>query len=150
MATVRTLAGDGEIVVNTERSLISSLANSVRVVLPAIDAGAGATVAADFTITVEARSTGDIEVVDNKLRFVTRVSAGSATQLQAVGNLAFNRWVVIPVHKTVASVGGQESTGAGSATIGAANCPATTVGSVYKWVKTVLSDGTVGYVPVWK
>lgn len=44
---------------------------------------------------------------------------------------------------------GAESTGAGSATLGA-NCPANTVGAPYKWIKMLTSDGSVVYVPAWK
>ncbi len=48
------------------------------------------------------------------------------------------------------NVAGNESTGAGSALLGATNCPAVTVTAVYKWVKMILSDGSVVYMPVWK
>lgn len=42
-----------------------------------------------------------------------------------------------------------EATGAGSALLGA-NSPATTVSAPFKWVKITLSDGSLGYFPVWK
>lgn len=45
---------------------------------------------------------------------------------------------------------GNESTGAGTALLGAANCPAVTVSAPFKWIKAITSDGSVVYFPVWK
>lgn len=42
-----------------------------------------------------------------------------------------------------------QSTGAGSAALGASNCPAVTPGAVNTWLSIKKSDGTVGYIPVW-
>jgi hypothetical protein len=42
-----------------------------------------------------------------------------------------------------------ESTGSGSAALGA-NCPAVTLTAPYKWEKVTTSDGSTGYMPVWK
>ncbi len=42
------------------------------------------------------------------------------------------------------------STGAGTATIGAANCPAVTAAGVFTWIKAVASDNSVIYIPAWK
>lgn len=50
------------------------------------------------------------------------------------------------LHFTSAS---NESTGAGSASLGA-NSPAITLTAPYKWLKIKLSDGSVGYIPIWK
>lgn len=47
------------------------------------------------------------------------------------------------------AVSGNESTGAGSAALGA-NSPAVTLTAPFKWLKMILSDGSVGYTPVWK
>lgn len=44
---------------------------------------------------------------------------------------------------------GNESTGAGSANLGA-NCPAVTAAAPEKWLKIFLSNGDTGYIPVWK
>lgn len=42
-----------------------------------------------------------------------------------------------------------ESTGAGTATIGASNFPGTTAAAVNTWLSIKLQSGTVGYIPVW-
>lgn len=44
---------------------------------------------------------------------------------------------------------GLESTGAGSAALGA-NSPASTLTAPYKWLKVLTSDGSTVYFPVWK
>lgn len=44
---------------------------------------------------------------------------------------------------------GTNSTGAGSALLGA-NCPAITVAAPHTWISVVLSDGSAGFMPVWK
>lgn len=44
---------------------------------------------------------------------------------------------------------GNQSTGAGTATIGAANFPGTTAAAVNTWLSIKLQSGTVGYIPVW-
>jgi hypothetical protein len=44
---------------------------------------------------------------------------------------------------------GTDGTGAGSAALGA-NCPAITLTAPYKWATVVTSDGSTGYVPIWK
>jgi hypothetical protein len=49
----------------------------------------------------------------------------------------------------LSTVVGLESTGAGSALLGA-NCPAVTVAAPYKWIKARTSDTSTVYFPVWK
>jgi len=44
---------------------------------------------------------------------------------------------------------GKETTGAGSAALGA-NSPALTTAAPYTWFKVTTSDGSAGYIPVWK
>lgn len=44
---------------------------------------------------------------------------------------------------------GNELSGVGAALLGA-NCPAVTVAAPYTWIKVETSDGSVGYIPVWK
>jgi hypothetical protein len=44
---------------------------------------------------------------------------------------------------------GNESTGAGSASLNT-NCPAVTPGAPYKWLTVVTSDGSTGFIPIWK
>lgn len=41
------------------------------------------------------------------------------------------------------------STGAGSALLGS-NCPAVTVINPYTWITVTTSDGSIGYMPIWK
>lgn len=47
------------------------------------------------------------------------------------------------------NVAGNESTGAGSALLGA-NSPAVTLTAPYTWLKVKTSDGSTGYIPIWK
>ncbi len=44
---------------------------------------------------------------------------------------------------------GQNTTGAGSASLGS-NSPAVTNTAPYTWIRIVTSDGSTGYFPVWK
>ena len=68
--------------------------------------------------------------------FVTFQKAGATMmQINAAGQLV--------------SSAGNESTGAGSALLGA-NCPAVTPSAPYKWIEMQTSDGSAVYVPVWK
>ncbi len=46
-------------------------------------------------------------------------------------------------------VSGSESTGAGTALL-STNCPAVTAAAPYKWIKLILSDASVVYIPAWK
>lgn len=67
--------------------------------------------------------------------------AGSAT--------AAVRWSILNDGVLKNNTAGNESTGAGSAALGA-NCPAVTVSAPYTWIKLNTSDGSAVYVPVWK
>jgi hypothetical protein len=44
---------------------------------------------------------------------------------------------------------GTNTTGSGSAALGA-NCPAVTATAPYTWIQVTTSDGSTGYLPVWK
>jgi hypothetical protein len=70
---VRALAADGEQVTNTETRVSSALAFSVRAFLPAINAGAGATVAVDNAIRFETTAAGTIEILTSDGRRVGTV-----------------------------------------------------------------------------
>jgi hypothetical protein len=45
---------------------------------------------------------------------------------------------------------GQDGTGAGTAVLSGANCPAVTVGAPHVWVKMIASDGDQVFLPAWK
>lgn len=101
--------------------------------------------------------------------FRTRNDAGTSSwlvgHLGSVGHTAFNiRDVVngddvlsvaqgsggaIIIGRIMKTIAAQESTGAGSAALGA-NCPAVTLTAPYKWLKFNTSDGSTVYVPSWK
>ena len=49
----------------------------------------------------------------------------------------------------VLKLAGENTTGAGSAALGA-NSPAVTNSAPYTWARVVTSDGSTGYVPIWK
>lgn len=51
--------------------------------------------------------------------------------------------------KPIKTQAAQESTGGGSAALGA-NCPAVTATAPYTWLKFITSDGSTVYVPCWK
>ncbi len=65
------------------------------------------------------------------------ISAGGSKQIGFLTGVTFK------------SVAGNESTGAGSAALGA-NSPAVTLGAPYKWLKVQTSDGSTAYIPAWK
>ena len=50
---------------------------------------------------------------------------------------------------TLGTTAGNESTGAGSAALGA-NCPAATPTAPWRWIKIHTSDGGTAYIPAWK
>jgi len=58
--------------------------------------------------------------------------------------------LVINPDGQIKNIAANESTGAGNAAFGAANCPAVTVGAVDTWLKFKKSDGSQLYVPAWK
>jgi len=88
--------------------------------------------------------------------FNVGVSAAGVAQLIQYENLALdiftNNSLVLSLSAAgvlTFQVAGNESTGAGTALLGT-NCPAVTVSAPYKWLKVILSDASVVYVPTWK
>ena len=65
---------------------------------------------------------------------ILTLGSGSATDLPLLANVKFS---------------GVNTTGAGSAALGA-NCPATTLTAPYTWVRVKTSDGSTGWLPIWK
>lgn len=88
--------------------------------------------------------------------FNVGVTSAGVAQLIQYENQPLNIFTNNTLALTVSAAGvltfqvsGNESTGAGSALLGA-NCPAVTASAPYKWLKVILSDASVGFVPVWK
>ena len=88
--------------------------------------------------------------------FNVGVTSAGVAQLIQYENQPLNIFTNNTLALTVSAAGvltfqvsGNESTGAGSAALGA-NCPAVTASAPYKWLKVILSDASVGFVPVWK
>lgn len=99
--------------------------------------GAALKISRGQTIAFEATGTltvGDLGATDNLLRF----QDGGATLLSL--DLSTGLFHTIAAN---------EATGSGSAALGA-NCPATTPSAPHTWEKIVTSDGSTGYIPVWK
>lgn len=97
MATTRALAATGELIEDSELTVTSALAASVKAFLPKIDDGTGITVAAGYTCTISANAVGSVEIVDIFGRRVVLVASGTTRQVAAFGNLADPSWIVSAV-----------------------------------------------------
>lgn len=153
MATARALAATGEIIQNTELVVTSALAFDVYCTLPPIDNGAGATVAADYTVTLWANSTGSIRVLDQYGHLLSVVRPGESRSFCAVGTVAANSWSAQDNARTIPLKASTEelAIGAGAAIAFGATTPGgiTTPATINRFLKITLSDGTVGKIPVW-
>jgi len=157
MATVRALAADNEVIVNTELVITSALAGWVTAILPVVGDGTGATVANDTVITVWANSTGGVFIKDNYGHMVAAVNPGESKSFSAVsfglGNLA-NRWTALDNAEGIPlkAVTEELAVGAGAAIAFGATTPGgiATPATVNRFLVVVLSDGTLGKIPVWK
>jgi hypothetical protein len=95
------------------------------------------------TLTVKKQSTGGgtaFQLINQGTGVTLDVQVGStpasALQILANGQLKF-------------AARGNEATGSGSAQLGS-TCPAVTPGVPYTWEKVTTSDGSQGFIPVWK
>jgi hypothetical protein len=154
MALTRTIVADGEQITNTERVVNFALTTqAARAFLPLIGDGSGATVPIDYTISVFNTGTGVLTLVTADGHQITTVAPGESKTLVSSNAVAGTTtpvgWVVLPHPKVLQSAASMESTGAGSAALGA-NCPAGTLTAPYKWLKVIFSDGNVGYIPAFK
>ena len=128
--------------------------------LYAYGSGAGTTI---NEITFNARSgTNSTNQVAKIVNGGLLMASGKAIQLQGSGALTVATGAtslggtvgitgLLTLSNSVAwkTAAGAESTGAGSAILGA-NSPAVTLTAPYTWLKVNTSDGSTGYVPVWK
>lgn len=88
------------------------------------------------------RSAGNIT-----LTLGNKTGSGTASVLDVVGTGAATVFkVAYDGTLTFAS----NSTGAGTALLGATNCPAVTLSAPYTWQKVICADASVGYIPIWK
>lgn len=85
-----------------------------------------------------AASTGDIAATTHHASAAIRIYPNGTETIQFLPGFLFQ-----------AVAAGNESTGAGSAALGA-NSPAVTLTNPYTWEKVKTSDGSTGYIPVWK
>jgi hypothetical protein len=95
------------------------------------------------TLTVKKQGTGPgtaFQLVNQGTGVTLDVQVGSppasALQILANGQLKF-------------AAGANEATGSGAAGLGS-SCPAMTPGAPYTWEKVTTSDGSQGFIPVWK
>lgn len=75
-------------------------------------------------------------------------SSGANALDVSVGAANVFRWKSGVAFKNVAS-GAETAAGSGSADLGS-NSPATTNSAPYTWLKVETSDGSTGYIPIWK
>jgi hypothetical protein len=109
-------------------------------------AGNGNTAAGNFTIRgglSNGSGGGDI------IFATTASSAGSGTQNTATTALTIKGGTQAVIFAAVPQFSGTNTTGSGSAALGA-NCPAVTATAPYTWVKITTSDGSSAYIPCWK
>lgn len=89
-----------------------------------------------WTDATEASATSDIV-------FYTRTGGGALVEaFRLTGGLQ-------AIHAGIPRFNGTNSTGAGTALLGA-NCPAVTLTAPYTWLTVITSDGSTGYIPVFK
>ncbi len=87
----------------------------------------------------------------------------TATHASRASDMVFSTWLIgveTEVLRLTSAKGanfagiprfnGTNSTGAGSAVIGAANSPAVTNTAVYTWISAVAADGSAVFIPCWK
>jgi hypothetical protein len=81
---------------------------------------------------------------------VTRYGSGVTRALAVFEDEAHNPlWAILPGGQIEFAAAANEATGSGSAALGT-NCPATRPTAPYTWEKVTTSDGSQGYIPVWK
>lgn len=157
MATSRALAGDSEQVTNTELVVTSALASDVKVFLPVIGDGSGATVADNASVTVWSNSTGRVEVRDIYGHRIAIVGVGQSVTFTAVsfglGNVS-NFWSATPNSEVIPTKAVTEelAVGAGAAIGFGATTPGTiaTPAAVNRFIKVIASDGVPVYIPAWR
>lgn len=160
MATSRALAADGEQIQSTELVVTSALAFPVTAILPPIGDGTAGTVTDDSSLAVWANGAGSVLLKDQYGHLLVTVPPGETIILNArvatqggAGVAAFSRWLIQANAESLPLKAIEEQVnGAGAAVTFGATTPAaiTTPGSVNRFMKVVLSDGTFGYIPVWK
>lgn len=122
-----------------------------------VSAGAGAYIYWPGRSLMNAPSLGVIQLLDatttsfNRLQFGGTTSSfpalkrSSATlQARLADDSAF-----ATIDMGIPKFSGTNSTGAGSALLGS-NSPASTLTAPYTWITVLTSDGSTGYIPVWK
>lgn len=148
MALTRALAASGEQITNTERTVTSALAVDVVAFLPEIAAGAGATVAEGYTVTVQANAAGSVEIRDIFGRRIGRVARGEVRQFIAVGDASSNRWLAVAALEQLVSGGALATNGAQTPTLGA-NLPTGAATASANWLRVQLPNGDFGLLCVW-
>lgn len=154
MALTRAIAATGETSTNTELTVTANIAGNNKVSLPAIDNGGGATVAAQFVVSVyNQHASATLEVVDALGFRVAYMGPQSALSLKATGDVTKSQWQVVPLVEAVQlKATDVVAVGAGATLAFTANTNALilTPGTVNAYIKVRLVDGTIGYIPVWK
>lgn len=94
-------------------------------------------------------------LTSNAIEFTPSTAAAGHTYSTPIFKIAPTQLTVAGVNvvlsgaATIKTSATYETTGAGSAALGA-NCPAVTPTAPYKWIEVVTSDGSAVYIPVWK
>jgi hypothetical protein len=110
-----------------------------------------------------AATVGSLKMLDGTGSYIARVGASShdwqifdtvssTTPFTIAPSSPTNSIDVQPTYIKITNVlqfSGTNSTGAGSALLGA-NSPAVTLTAPYTWITVLTSDGSTGYIPIWK
>lgn len=96
--------------------------------------------------------TSMLDVVATSSSTIGHIVKGAASQtanLLELQDSAAAKVLSFSAAGVITTASGNESTGAGSALLGA-NSPAATLTAPYKWIKFTTSDGSTVYIPCWK
>lgn len=85
---------------------------------------------------------------DGTVMLLQNMGTGAAIDVQ-VGRVPKSAFQILATGQIKFALASNEASGTGAASLGA-NCPAGTVGAPYTWEKVTTSDGSQGYIPVWK
>lgn len=102
MATTRALLATAEAITNTELTVTSALAKHIKVFLPLVADGAGATVAEGRSISItQGVVGGSITVLTNLGARVVVVFPGETVSVTAMGDASFSSWTAVIAPGTI-------------------------------------------------
>ncbi len=165
---IRELTASQAVFTNASKTLVSNaLTGTGNVVMSASPTLTGTIAAAALTLSTTLAVTGvatfTAAPIFNSVAASSILAVDASKNLTALGTTGTPGTVVLSAGPTftgtvnmaslilsaIPRFNGTNSTGGGSALL-ATNCPAVTATAPYTWVSVITSDGSAGFVPVWK